>query len=66
MQYGEDNVQELSGSKRVRKPRQQPVSFKAPREIREQIAAMANATGMSKGGVIKAAISSHFDQMMRI
>jgi len=51
---------------RVRKPRQQPVSFKAPREIREQIIAMADATGMSRGGVIKAAIASHFEQMMRI
>jgi predicted DNA-binding protein len=52
------------GGGRVRRPRQQPVSFKAPQEIREQIVAMANATGMSRGGVIKAAIAAHYEQMV--
>jgi esterase/lipase len=40
------------------------VTFKAPEEVRAQIVEMAAVTGMSRGGVIKAAIAAHYEQMV--
>jgi len=48
---------------RERRVRQEPMSFKAPREIRAQVEWLAEAGGTSKGAAIKAAISAQYEQL---
>jgi len=48
---------------RERRVRQEPMSFKAPREIRQQVEWLAETGGTSKGAAIKAAISAQYEQL---
>jgi len=48
---------------RPREPRQETVTFKASREMRNKVEWLAETTGTSKGAAIKAAISAQYEQL---
>jgi len=58
-----DHISKRSYRPRERRVHQQPMSFKAPREIRQQVEWLAEVSGTSKGAAIKAAITAQYEQL---